>query len=199
MPVTAIWDGSVWQPIQGLQGPEGPAGTDGTDGADGATGPQGDTGPPGPSSVSSDAGNEAVLGSDQLIYVPNFSLGETELGARVQNESSQQPLPIGVWTSIVTINFTKPAEWNTYDVVVQGEALIIAASGGAGQVRTSLGSQGGTGVRNIPPTAATYTLGTSGKATGLTGDETFAIQALEQQEGLSHFGASISFVAVRTS
>jgi hypothetical protein len=196
MPVTGIWDGSQWLPIQGLQGPTGAAGSDG---ADGATGPQGDQGPPGPSSVSTDAGNEATLGSDQLIYVPNFALDGTELGAGVQNEASAQPLPLGVWTSIVSVNFVKPAEWVTYDVVVQGEALIIEASGGVGQVRTNLGSSGGAGIRNIPPTAATYTLGTAGKATGRTGDETFSIQALEQQPGLSHFGASISFVAVRTS
>jgi hypothetical protein len=75
MPVTGIWDGSQWLPIQGLQGPVGPSGTDGTDGTDGATGPQGDQGPPGPSSVSTDAGNEATLGSDQLIYVPDFASG----------------------------------------------------------------------------------------------------------------------------
>ena len=70
MPAVGIWDGATWQPIQGLQG------VDGTDGQDGATGPQGDkgdqgdVGPPGPSSVSTDANNQATLGSDQLIYVP---------------------------------------------------------------------------------------------------------------------------------
>jgi hypothetical protein len=72
MPVTGIWDGSQWLPIQGLQGPTGAAGSDG---ADGATGPQGDQGPPGPSSVSTDAGNQSVLGSDSLIFTPDFASG----------------------------------------------------------------------------------------------------------------------------
>jgi hypothetical protein len=72
MPVTGIWDGTEWLPIQGLQGPTGAAGSDG---ADGAQGPQGDQGPPGPSSVSTDAGNQSVLGSDSLIFTPDFASG----------------------------------------------------------------------------------------------------------------------------
>jgi hypothetical protein len=42
-----------------VPGPQGPAGVDG------AAGPQG---PPGPTAVSADAGNNATLGSDGLIY-----------------------------------------------------------------------------------------------------------------------------------
>lgn len=37
-------------------------------------GPEGIAGPPGPSEVSSNAGNLATLGSDDLIYVPSADL-----------------------------------------------------------------------------------------------------------------------------
>ena len=37
----------------------------------GAQGPLGGTGPAGPTAVSTDAGNQAVLGSDAKIYVPD--------------------------------------------------------------------------------------------------------------------------------
>jgi hypothetical protein len=52
---------------QGAQGPQGPTGATGPQGPIGATGPQG---PIGPTGVSADAGNQAILGSDRLIYVP---------------------------------------------------------------------------------------------------------------------------------
>ena len=64
----------------GAAGPAGPKGDPGTAGAPGATGPQGipgapgaagPTGPAGPSAVSADAGNFAILGTDNLIYVSN--------------------------------------------------------------------------------------------------------------------------------
>jgi len=71
-------------PESGPTGPEGPAGPAGADGApgakgdtgdtgltgaDGATGPTGPEGPEGPTAVSTDAGNTATLGSDNLIYI----------------------------------------------------------------------------------------------------------------------------------
>jgi hypothetical protein len=54
----------------GLTGPTGPQGVQGPQGPTGATGATGATGPPGPQAVSSDAGNNARLGSDSKIYVP---------------------------------------------------------------------------------------------------------------------------------
>lgn len=50
-----------------VPGPQGPAGNTG---AQGATGPQGPAGPSGPSAASADAGNQARLGSDSLLFVP---------------------------------------------------------------------------------------------------------------------------------
>jgi len=76
---------------QGPQGDTGPAGADGSDGAAGPQGPagadgaDGAQGPPGPTAVSEDADNAAVLGSDNLIYVPTSGDGggvtEDEVGA----------------------------------------------------------------------------------------------------------------------
>ena len=43
----------------------------------GNPGPQGIQGPAGPSAVSTDAGNTATLGTDDLIYVPAAGGGET--------------------------------------------------------------------------------------------------------------------------
>lgn len=66
----------------GDAGPQGPQGTPGNDGATGpagplgapgpagAQGPVGPPGPPGPVAVSGDAGNQARLGGDSLLYVP---------------------------------------------------------------------------------------------------------------------------------
>lgn len=68
---------------QGIQGPagadgaQGPQGIQGPAGAEGAQGPQGVQGPAGPSAVSTDAGNTATLGTDDLIYVPAAGGGET--------------------------------------------------------------------------------------------------------------------------
>jgi Collagen triple helix repeat (20 copies) len=55
---------------QGLQGETGPEGVAGLDGEQGPEGPQGETGVEGPTAVSSDAGNIAELGSDNLLFVP---------------------------------------------------------------------------------------------------------------------------------
>jgi hypothetical protein len=54
----------------GAEGPQGPIGPEGPAGADGAQGEQGPVGPEGPTAVSTDADNTAVLGTDNLIYVP---------------------------------------------------------------------------------------------------------------------------------
>jgi hypothetical protein len=68
----------------GIPGPPGPPGLDGMDGTDGADSTV--PGPPGPSAVSLDADNAAVLGSDNLIFVPpstgglNYTLEEQDTG-----------------------------------------------------------------------------------------------------------------------
>ena len=63
----------------GSQGPQGATGSQGNPGATGSQGPQGvpgatgstgPQGPAGPSAVSANAGNQAVLGTDNLIFVP---------------------------------------------------------------------------------------------------------------------------------
>lgn len=60
----------------GAAGPQGPIGNTGAQGPigntgpAGATGPTGAAGPPGPSAVSTDAGNQARLGTDSLIFIP---------------------------------------------------------------------------------------------------------------------------------
>jgi collagen type II alpha len=57
----------------GIQGPAGAIGATGATGQQGPQGPQGQQGPqgiPGPTAVSANAGNQATLGSDNLIFVP---------------------------------------------------------------------------------------------------------------------------------
>lgn len=53
------------------------ASLEGDPGPQGATGSPGAPGDPGPSAVSTDAGNTATLGTDDLIYVPAAGGGET--------------------------------------------------------------------------------------------------------------------------
>ncbi|MGB7565571.1 MAG: head fiber protein [Prochlorococcaceae cyanobacterium] len=60
---------------QGLQGPKGDPGATGAAGAKGDPGATGAVGPAGPTKVSVDAGNQARLGADSLIFVPNFAAG----------------------------------------------------------------------------------------------------------------------------
>jgi len=63
--------------VPGAPGAAGPAGAKGDTGAQGVPGPQGAdgapgaAGPPGPTAVSTNDGNIAVKGTDDLIYVPN--------------------------------------------------------------------------------------------------------------------------------
>jgi hypothetical protein len=89
----------------GVQGPPGPTGDTGPQGATGDTGPPGptgDTGPqgiPGPTEVSTDGGNLAVLGSDNLLLVPNTS---KLMG--INDGSDAQPGEIGEY--IVSANQT---------------------------------------------------------------------------------------------
>lgn len=58
-----VWTGTAWDDVGVISGPVGPAGP---------------TGSPGPTAVSSDLGNMAVLGSDNLIYVPPLTGGGTD-------------------------------------------------------------------------------------------------------------------------
>lgn len=55
----------------GLKGPTGDKGATGATGPTGPTGGQGPTGPTGPTQVSTDANNQAKLGTDAKIWVPN--------------------------------------------------------------------------------------------------------------------------------
>ena len=55
----------------GVAGATGATGATGPAGSTGATGPAGSTGPAGPTAVSANAGNQAVLGSDSLLFVPH--------------------------------------------------------------------------------------------------------------------------------
>jgi len=74
--------GNIKGPIgsTGPQGPTGPAST-----VPGPQGPAGATGPPGPTSVSGDAGNTAMLGTDNLLFVPATQLATaTKQGSIVQ-------------------------------------------------------------------------------------------------------------------
>jgi len=64
---------------QGPTGATGPQGPQGSTGSTGATGSQGPQGPPGPSSVSTDAGNIATLGSDNLVLVPQSQIWSVRL------------------------------------------------------------------------------------------------------------------------
>ena len=77
-----------------VPGPQGDPGATGTDGEDGATGAAGPTGPAGPSAVSADAGNTAVLGGDNLIFVP------VPPAAGVPYIGATQDLNLGLFDSI---------------------------------------------------------------------------------------------------
>lgn len=63
--------------LQGRDGPQGPRGTAGYPGGNGGVGPEGPPGPPGPAgsaAVSADGGNALSLGTDSLVYAPDYPL-----------------------------------------------------------------------------------------------------------------------------
>lgn len=66
------WAQATAPPASPVPGPQGPPGAAST--VPGPQGPVGATGPAGPTSVSTDAGNQARLGSDSLLFVPAPSL-----------------------------------------------------------------------------------------------------------------------------
>jgi hypothetical protein len=110
-----VWDAdaAAWVdagPVQGPQGVPGqpgkdgadstvpgPAGADGAPGKDGADsvvpGPVGPAGPAGPTAVSKDAGNTAILGTDNLVFVP----------AATGGGGSYLPLSGGTMTGTITL------------------------------------------------------------------------------------------------
>lgn len=133
--------------VPGPQGPPGPPGADSTvPGPQGPPGPAsivpGPTGPAGPSAVSANAGNQAKLGTDSLIFVPAPTaikgvIDGTEAApgnvGEVISSSVIGALPL---TTLVTRNVTQitltPGDWNVGGVVIftptsTGPNSVIAA------------------------------------------------------------------------
>ena len=103
----------------GPAGAQGPTGNTGTTGATGSAGPQG---PAGPSAVSANAGNQAVLGTDNLIFVPAVS-GAVNPGAWTNLTYSTG------WTQNATAQFRVETNGSFQKVIAQG--IIAYASGAA--------------------------------------------------------------------
>lgn len=92
---------------QGPKGDQGMMGYDGQKGATGATGPAGPAGPAGPTAVSKDAGNTAVLGSDNLLFVP----------AGTGGGGAYLPLAGGAMTGTIASSSATPISFiNTYSL-----------------------------------------------------------------------------------
>ena len=91
----------------GPQGPKGDQGMMGYDGQKGATGATGPAGPAGPTAVSKDAGNTAVLGSDNLLFVP----------AGTGGGGAYLPLAGGAMTGTIASSSATPISFiNTYSL-----------------------------------------------------------------------------------
>ncbi len=114
-PVFKIWDGIEWVVSVGPEGPAGPQGEPGADstvpGPQGEPGIDGLQGPPGPTAVSADAGNTSVLGSDGLIYTPEFV--ETELGELVVLVTQDLNLYVATTGNDETGDGTQALPWAT--------------------------------------------------------------------------------------
>lgn len=82
----------------GQQGPQGLPGPTGNTGNTGAQGPVGPQGPAGPSAVSTDSGNSAILGTDNLIFVPVPS---------VPLPSTAVPAPDGTGSAGTVANYSR--------------------------------------------------------------------------------------------
>ena len=126
----------------GAQGPQGTPGTQGTAGAQGPPGSAGAVGPAGPSAVSANAGNQARLGTDNLIFVPSPATikgvtdgSDAAAGNVGEVMSASVTTAVGLTTNVVanlaTLNLT-PGDWNVGGVVIftpsgTGPNSVIAA------------------------------------------------------------------------
>lgn len=130
-----------WIFSQGTTG-GGTAGPPGPEGPSGPPGPQGVQGPPGPSAVSVNAGNQAKLGSDNLIFVPAPTAvkgvvdgSEAAPGMVGEVISSSNFGGVNLTTAVpmnVTQTTLSPGDWNVGGVVVfaptsTGPNSVIAA------------------------------------------------------------------------
>jgi Collagen triple helix repeat (20 copies). len=108
-------------------GPEGPQGPEGPIGPEGPQGEIGPIGPEGPTAVSTDVGNLAELGTDQLLNVPNTSVllgtitgleaNAGEIGEYVVTSNViGAALPSDVPTQICPIVLT-PGDWEIWGSV----------------------------------------------------------------------------------
>jgi hypothetical protein len=180
--------------VPGPQGPPGPTGPASTvPGPQGPTGPAGADstvpGPPGPSAVSSDADNAAILGSDDLIYVPVTDGGGAAAGIPVYADAAARdaaiPTPTDgqfAWltdTSFLTVwrsggGDTDP-EW--HDLVAPNDFGGFRAGGGnTGTTSKNVaisgsatGNEGAITIRGNSTGSSAVSIGEASVASGLGG------------------------------
>jgi hypothetical protein len=137
----------AWSQIGNIKGPTGSTGPQGPIGpgstVPGPQGPTGATGPPGPTQVSGDAGNTAMLGSDNLLYVPPTQLATTTKIGALQKLSGNttdfldgtntfQPLAPAVQPTIWSVRLRT---WNS----VSNPTFEVDQRNGAGSVAVQTG------------------------------------------------------------
>lgn len=129
----------------GATGAQGPSGTPGIQGPVGATGAKGATGATGPNAVSTDAGNLAKLGTDNLILVPKNVPGTTtndnapagcigEFISKTVLQANAVAANTGQTINITTISLG-PGDWD-----VQGQIWIAATGTRAATNVTGIGT-----------------------------------------------------------
>jgi hypothetical protein len=127
---------SSWTPITSTAGPAGPSGPPGPQGVQGPAGP---AGPAGPSAVSTNAGNQAKLGTDSLIFVPPLKgvVDGSDAAPGMVGEVISASNTVGynlttaIASNVVTL-VLPPGDWNVGGVIIfaptsTGPNSVIAA------------------------------------------------------------------------
>lgn len=183
---------TAWQLIaqQGAVGPQGPIGNTGPQGPTGAAstvpgpqGPTGATGPPGPTAVSGNAGNTAMLGTDNLIFVPAIQLATTTKIGAVQVLSGNATDYLDGTNTFQALVKGLVSRTAAYTLVAADNGRYIICSGGSWtltlptassalyfRVRNDMGITGTTGTITLQP------------AGGATIDGAASLALLPQQE-----------------
>jgi hypothetical protein len=107
----------AWAQIGNIKGPTGTTGPQGPTGpgstVPGPQGPTGATGPPGPTAVSGNAGNTAMLGTDNLLFVPATALAtNTKQGSIVQLSGNTSDFLDGTNTFQPLAPAVQPTIWS---------------------------------------------------------------------------------------
>lgn len=103
------------------------------------------------------------------------------------------------FTDVVTVTFTKPAAWTSYEIFVEGMAVVESIGGSPTEWRVRAGSNNGPTLSESSFPDEPALLPANERWTGLTGSSQMCAVQVGNNGGATVVRASIMFIAVRES